>query len=65
MFEDLLHLLGEPAHRALAWAQQQLDRRGGQVVIVARYIPGGRTAATFTAGATLAVEVGRRYRLRR
>jgi len=26
--------------------------RGGTVVIVGRYIPGGRTAATFTAGMT-------------
>src|SRR5437763_4737869 len=45
-------LRGERAARALNWAQQQLDERGGLVVIVARYVPGGRTAATFTAGLT-------------
>ncbi|MFD4945873.1 DedA family protein [Streptomyces sp. NPDC058409] len=29
-----------------------LDERGGLVLVVARYIPGGRTAATLTTGAT-------------
>jgi membrane protein DedA with SNARE-associated domain len=29
-----------------------LDERGGLVIVVARYIPGGRTAATLTTGAT-------------
>ncbi|MGH3001778.1 MAG: DedA family protein [Gaiellaceae bacterium] len=45
-------LRGERSQRALDWAQAQLDERGGLVVIVARYVPGGRTVATFTAGLT-------------
>lgn len=31
-------------------AQRMLDERGGYLIIVARFIPGGRTAATFAAG---------------
>jgi membrane-associated protein len=31
---------------------RMLDERGGLVLVVARYIPGGRTAATLTTGAT-------------
>ena len=45
-------LRGDRARRALDWATRQLEARGGTVVIVARYVPGGRTAATFTAGLT-------------
>jgi membrane protein DedA with SNARE-associated domain len=45
-------LSGDRATRALAWARGQLDERGGLVLIVARYVPGGRTAATFTCGVT-------------
>lgn len=36
--------------RAVAWAERVLARRGGAVIVVARYIPGGRVAATMTAG---------------
>jgi membrane protein DedA with SNARE-associated domain len=43
---------GRRARAALEWASGQLQTRGGTVVIVGRYIPGGRTAATFTAGLT-------------
>jgi membrane-associated protein len=32
--------------------RRMLDERGGLVIVVARYIPGGRTAATLTTGAT-------------
>jgi len=45
-------LRGDRSRRALDWATRQLDERGGTVVIAARYVPGGRTAATFTAGLT-------------
>lgn len=41
---------GERSQRALGWAEEQLDRRGGYLIVVARFIPGGRTATTFTAG---------------
>ena len=36
---------------AYEWAQRILAERGGTVLIVARYVPGGRTAVTLTAGA--------------
>lgn len=35
-----------------AWASEQLERRGPAVLIVARFVPGGRTAGTFVAGRT-------------
>jgi membrane-associated protein len=38
--------------RLQAWAGRQLDRRGPALLIVARFIPGGRTASTFMAGRT-------------
>jgi membrane protein DedA with SNARE-associated domain len=41
---------GEVAQRRLDWAQNFLNERGSYVLIVARFIPGGRTATTFTAG---------------
>lgn len=41
---------GAKAAARLAWAQRQLIQRGGSLLIVARFIPGGRTATTLTAG---------------
>ncbi|MGH3071310.1 MAG: DedA family protein [Gaiellaceae bacterium] len=41
---------GEKAQRRLNWARKTLDERGGYLIVVARFIPGGRTATTFTAG---------------
>jgi membrane-associated protein len=41
---------GEVAQGRLDWARNFLKERGSYVLIVARFIPGGRTAATFTAG---------------
>jgi membrane-associated protein len=41
---------GEKAQKRLAWARSMLDRRGGYLIVVARFIPGGRTATAFTAG---------------
>ncbi len=35
---------------ALKRARGALDRRGGMLIVVARYVPGGRTATTVTAG---------------
>jgi membrane protein DedA with SNARE-associated domain len=40
------------AERLQIWAARQLDRRGPALLIVARFIPGGRTASTFMAGRT-------------
>ena len=41
---------GEKAQKRLHWAQRTLDDRGGYLIVVARFIPGGRTVVTFTAG---------------
>jgi membrane-associated protein len=41
---------GEAARRRLDWAKKFLKDRGSYVLVVARFIPGGRTAATFTGG---------------
>jgi membrane protein DedA with SNARE-associated domain len=41
---------GEKAQKRLKWAQKTLDERGGYLIVVARFIPGGRTVTTFTAG---------------
>jgi len=41
---------GEKAQRRLDRAKEFLRHRGVYVLVVARFIPGGRTATTFTAG---------------
>jgi membrane-associated protein len=41
---------GEKSQKRLQWAQRTLEQRGGMLIVVARFIPGGRTATTFTAG---------------
>ena len=62
--DNLAYLIGlrfgEPATRLffssaksrqrLAWAERQLDERGGQLILIARFIPGGRTVVTLSAG---------------
>jgi membrane protein DedA with SNARE-associated domain len=45
-------LRGRRTKQGLRWAEGQFDERGGLVVVVARYVPGGRTAVTLTAGLT-------------
>lgn len=52
--------LGRPAERRLftsarsrerlEWARRQLRVRGGVIIVAARFVPGGRTATTFSAG---------------
>ncbi len=49
---------GERGRRSLSWAQRTLMRRGGPLVAAARFIPGGQTAVTVTAG-TLGFPLGR------
>ena len=41
---------GEKAQKRLKWAQKTLEERGAYLIVVARFIPGGRTVTTFTAG---------------
>lgn len=38
------------ARERLDWAETQLNKRGGELIAVARFIPGGRTAVTLGAG---------------
>jgi membrane protein DedA with SNARE-associated domain len=45
-------LRGEKTRRRLGWAERKLDERGGYLLVAARFIPGGRTATTLTAGVT-------------
>jgi membrane protein DedA with SNARE-associated domain len=40
----------EKSQRRLEWARDQLKERGGWIIIVARFIPGGRTATTYVSG---------------
>jgi membrane-associated protein len=40
----------EKNQRRIEWARGQLRDRGGWIIIVARFIPGGRTATTYVAG---------------
>lgn len=41
---------GTKRHTAIHWARRSLEERGGLVLVVARYVPGGRTAVTLTMG---------------
>ncbi len=41
---------GEKSQVAFAWAERQLAERGTYLIVIARFIPGGRTATTFSAG---------------
>ena len=41
---------GEKAQRRISWARRMLDERGPYLIMVARFIPGGRTITMFTAG---------------
>jgi membrane-associated protein len=45
-------LRGRRGQAGLAWAGRTLTERGKYVIVVARFVPGGRTAATLTAGLT-------------
>lgn len=40
----------EKARHRMDWAEEQLRERGGELIIVGRFIPGGRTAVALSAG---------------
>ncbi|TDU84505.1 membrane protein DedA with SNARE-associated domain [Kribbella voronezhensis] len=42
---------GTKRHAMVSWSRNALEERGGLVLVVARYVPGGRTAVTLTMGA--------------
>ncbi len=41
---------GEKSQRGFLWAERQLEERGTYIIIIGRFIPGGRTAVTFSSG---------------
>jgi membrane-associated protein len=41
---------GDKGRRRLSWAQRLLERHGAAIIVVARFVPGGRTGTTFAAG---------------
>ena len=41
---------GEKSLKRLEWAERTLDERGAYIILVARFIPGGRVAVTFSSG---------------
>jgi membrane-associated protein len=52
----------EKAQAGFDWAEQQLEERGSYIILIARFIPFGRTAVTFTAGYTHGVPWQRFFR---
>jgi membrane-associated protein len=42
----------EKARSGFDWAEKQLEERGSYIIVIARFIPFGRTAVTFTSGYT-------------
>jgi len=54
-FSDRVHRYAATRPKFTAridWARRQIRRRGGPLLITARFIPGGRTALTLTSGIT-------------
>ncbi len=49
-FAERRFLAGEKGARRRAWAERSLQRFGMQVIVVCRFIPGGRTAVTLSCG---------------
>lgn len=43
---------GKRAQSTLTWVHGALEKRGGLLIVTARFIPGGRTATAFTCGLT-------------
>jgi membrane-associated protein len=41
---------GEKGRKRRAWAEHALDRYGARIIVVCRFIPGGRTAVCLTCG---------------
>jgi membrane-associated protein len=42
---------GEKGRKTIRWTERQLAERGGELILIARFIPGGRIAVTLSAGA--------------
>ena len=44
--------VGDRGRKRLEFVERAFKRRGGSMIMIGRFVPGGRTAVTFTAGAT-------------
>ena len=42
--------MSDKARERIGWAQRQIEERGGELIVIARFIPGGRTVVTLSAG---------------
>ena len=40
----------DKAQKRIGWAQRQVEERGGELIVIARFIPAGRTVVTLSAG---------------
>jgi membrane-associated protein len=40
----------EKARERVAWGHRQIEERGGELIVIGRFIPGGRTVVTLSAG---------------
>jgi membrane-associated protein len=40
----------EKGKKRITWAHRQVQERGGELIVIARFIPGGRTVVTLSAG---------------
>jgi membrane-associated protein len=43
-------LSGKQGRKRIEWTEHQLETRGGEIILVGRFIPAGRTAVTLSAG---------------
>jgi membrane-associated protein len=41
---------GDRGRKQIQWAERQLTERGGELIVIGRFVPGGRTAVTLSAG---------------
>ena len=41
---------GEKGRERVAWAHRQIEERGGELIVIARFIPAGRTVVTLSSG---------------
>lgn len=49
-FAERRFFSGERGARSRAWAERTLNQYGGRLILLCRFIPGGRTAVTLTCG---------------
>jgi membrane protein DedA with SNARE-associated domain len=40
----------DKAQKRIGWGQRQVEERGGELIVIARFIPAGRTVVTLSAG---------------